>query len=69
MGQHQKSVSGLYKHFKNACPGGSGGGDLNHLRWTILDFAEWVLSMEIMALTQETKLKQDPQSISLENLI
>ena len=27
--------TGLYKHFKNGCPGGSGGGDLNHLRWTI----------------------------------
>ena len=32
--------TGLYKHFKNGCPGGSGGGDLKHLRWTLLDFID-----------------------------
>ena len=32
-------------------------------------FVGWVLSMEIMASTQEMKLKQDPESISLDNSI
>ena len=30
--------TGLYKHFRDGCPAGSGGGDLPQLRWTILDF-------------------------------
>ena len=32
--------TGLYKHFKSGCPSGSGGGELGHLRWTILDFMD-----------------------------
>ena len=32
-------------------------------------FVEFALSMEIMASTQEMKLKQDPELISLDNSI
>ena len=32
--------TGLYKHFKNGCPGGNEGGELEQLRWTIIDFME-----------------------------
>ena len=32
--------TGLYKHFKTGCPAGSGGGDLKHLRWTLIDSME-----------------------------
>ena len=32
--------TGLYKHFKNGCPAGNGGGDLEHLRWNLIDFME-----------------------------
>ena len=32
--------TGLYKHFKNGCPAGNRGGELEHLRWTIIDFME-----------------------------
>jgi hypothetical protein len=32
--------TGLYKHFKNGCPAGNGGGELSQLRWTILDYLD-----------------------------
>ena len=32
--------TGLYKHFKNGCPAGSGGGELKQLKWTIVDFMD-----------------------------
>ena len=32
--------TGLYKHFKNGCQAVSGGGYLDQLRWTILDFLD-----------------------------
>ena len=28
------------KHLKNGCPAGNRGGELEHLRWTIIDFME-----------------------------
>ena len=34
------SNTGLYKHFMNGCPGDSGDGKLQHLRWTLIDFME-----------------------------
>ena len=33
-------MKGLYKHFKDGCPAGCGGGDLDQLGWTILDFLD-----------------------------
>ena len=32
--------TGLYKHSKNGCPVGSGGGELKQLKWTIVDFMD-----------------------------
>ena len=31
------AVTGLYKHFMNGCPGNTGDGNLEHLRWTLVD--------------------------------
>ena len=31
------SNTGLYKHFMNGCPGNTGDGKLEHLRWTLVD--------------------------------
>ena len=35
--------TGMYTHFKSGCPAGTGGGELNHLKWTILDHSETTL--------------------------
>ena len=32
--------TGLYKNFKNGCPGGNVGGEVEQLRWTIIDFMD-----------------------------
>ena len=29
--------TGLYRHFRDGCPGDTGARDLSHLRWTLLD--------------------------------
>ena len=35
--------TGMYKHFKSGCPAGTGGGELNQLKWTILDHFDTTL--------------------------
>ena len=34
------SNTGLYKHFMNGCPGDRSDGQLQHLRWTLIDFMD-----------------------------